>query len=136
MKHEDDFLPELDSENVDWWIQLLVDDELSFQQRQELFEYMDKHPSEWRHCAVAFVDARFLTSEIRAMDNDSNQRIEKQPRQKSEGHSKSNPRSKNPLTKEFAKWAFAIAGSILLGIAIAIFASSLWLPERLESSVV
>lgn len=56
-------LPELDG-NASVWIELLVDNELTDSQSQQLFAHMDLEPHRWREAAIAFLDHRFLQKQL------------------------------------------------------------------------
>lgn len=51
----------------DWWLDLLVDDELNHQQRGRLLEFLDRQPDGWRRCALAFLESQSLAGDLRAL---------------------------------------------------------------------
>ena len=55
-------LPSNIADHESAWIELLVDDELTTQQTQQLFDYLDRVPTAWKRCATALLDERLLKS--------------------------------------------------------------------------
>jgi|GEM_PF-4809939 len=45
----------------DLWISVLADDELTLDQRQQFVGFADSNPDVWRECAIALMDAQFLS---------------------------------------------------------------------------
>jgi len=49
------------AQDFDFWIELLVDGELSEEQQRELFSFMDEREGFWKSCAIAFVKEKRLS---------------------------------------------------------------------------
>ncbi len=68
-------MPPLDDDDLELWLNLLVDDELSPEQRRELIQYLNRHPEYWRICARTFLDQQTLQNTIVQPVGESNSGI-------------------------------------------------------------
>ena len=48
----------------DWLLDLLVDNELSEEQRRRLLSHLDRQPDGWRRCALAFLESQSYGSDL------------------------------------------------------------------------
>ncbi len=53
-------IPELNHEQIEIWVEMLADGELTSTQRTQLYEFLEQYPEYWRCCAMAFWDSMTL----------------------------------------------------------------------------
>ncbi len=61
-------LPKLDPDNLEVWLSLLADRELSSEAQRELASFLDQHPQYWRACAIQLWDESSLRDAYRQSD--------------------------------------------------------------------
>ena len=102
------------------WIDLLVDNELTAQQRRRLIEHLEGRPQLWRSCALAFIDNQVLRSELKSsVEPEQEQTIL--------------PSRRSGMLGPRLMWVAALAASLV--VAFATGRMTAFTPEDVDTSV-
>ena len=61
-------LPAIESD-PQLWLGMLVDNELNRDQRRQMMDYLEAHPTLWKSCALQFLDEQILASELASISS-------------------------------------------------------------------